>query len=354
MDVSTSENSQFLDRYHCLLLRGLAIFFIVFHNFFHFYTFVPENEFGFDADNLSRFLMHFKTESPLFIIGDVFSFLGWLGVSVFVFLSGYGLVRKYEKSGSALIVRDYLWHSWKKLILLMLPGVLLFVLMNLGNSAFILRSFFSLTLLSNITAVYTDPGVYWYFGLTFELYLLYILFYHNRSWKLLAGIVVLAIAAQLLVLLSQNSDVLYWFMHNLTGWVLDFILGIMVARSGKLSWQNLSVWKLLMIAIVAGGLFVVCNSSKYLWLFIHLFAIVFFVALSLIIHRTRYLKKCFMYLGSLSSFLFVMHPVARSIVVSLFSTDYALWIRILAYLTCTFVGVYLFKYLYYRHISKYL
>ena len=338
-----------------MILRGFAIITIVLHNFVHLYGFVSENEFRFDAELLPRFLMNLKTQSLPFVVGDIFSFVGWLGVPVFVFLSGYGLVKKYEKTNAVLVPRNYIWHSWKKLFLLMLPAVLFFVFWNIHDTRFISRSLFSLTLLANISAVYPEPGVYWYFGLTFEVYLMYLLFFYKRSPKLLVGIFVFFLIIQIQALCFHLDGVTYWFMHNLIGWFLDFALGMLAARSVKFSQHTpSSVILLSIIAIVSGILAVLCNHNQFVWLFIHFFAIVFFIAVSLLIDKTRWIKKIFKHLGSISAFLFVMHPIARSIVNELFSTDYSFIVRIPIYLLLAFLGAYLYKYLYFRFISKFI
>ncbi len=40
------------------------------------------------------------------IIENVFSFIGWVGVPVFVFLSGYGLAMKYGGSKRGIEARE--------------------------------------------------------------------------------------------------------------------------------------------------------------------------------------------------------------------------------------------------------
>jgi hypothetical protein len=78
-------------------LRGIAILGIMLHNYCHWLGFaVKENEYTFDAERPMQFwdkLMSF--DSDLFI--HFFSFFGHYGVPVFLFVSGFGLVKKYEK-----------------------------------------------------------------------------------------------------------------------------------------------------------------------------------------------------------------------------------------------------------------
>ncbi len=87
MEISKNQNT---------LLRGIAITLIVGHNLFHWFPHpvVKEWEFQinstnipFSADNFSTVILAFE---------NVFSFWGWYGVVIFVFLSGYGLAMKYK------------------------------------------------------------------------------------------------------------------------------------------------------------------------------------------------------------------------------------------------------------------
>ena len=81
------------------ILKGYAILFIILHNYCHLKEFgLPqENEMSFTSLNWEIFIQH-VTSSPIMLIPDLLSFVGWIGVPVFVFLSGFGLTKKYELS----------------------------------------------------------------------------------------------------------------------------------------------------------------------------------------------------------------------------------------------------------------
>ena len=85
-----------LNRTECNALRGIAILGIVLHNFTHWLRpMVKENEYTFTQEKADRFidlLLHPNWDLP----AQICSFLGHYGVPVFLFLSAYGLVRKYE------------------------------------------------------------------------------------------------------------------------------------------------------------------------------------------------------------------------------------------------------------------
>ena len=94
-------HNNLLTKTECTVLRGLAIMGIMLHNYCHWLNpVVKENEYTFTRYNVERFtqvMLHPDMLFPLHIL----SFFGHYGVPVFLFLSAYGLVRKYE-SGSSI------------------------------------------------------------------------------------------------------------------------------------------------------------------------------------------------------------------------------------------------------------
>lgn len=162
-----------------LIMRGLAIMFIALHNFLHLpqFGFVQENEMYFHSENYQNFLADLSNPSWI-LVGDVFSFIGWCGVPAFVFLSGYGLSRKYLKA-DRIELWPYVKRSYVKLLCLLIPALLFFVsyqFFEVGVKRAIL-SLFSLTFLNTILSIKkTLPSAaptYWYIPMTFQLYLIY-------------------------------------------------------------------------------------------------------------------------------------------------------------------------------------
>lgn len=76
-------------------MRGVAIVFIMLHNLLHLVIPTLENEFVFQIER-TRFFMNEVFSGGVDVVQDIFSFLGWYGVAVFLFLSGYGLTLKYD------------------------------------------------------------------------------------------------------------------------------------------------------------------------------------------------------------------------------------------------------------------
>ena len=77
-------------------LRGIAILGIILHNYCHFLGFaVKENEYTFNVDKPMQLADRLLSlNHDLFI--HILSFFGHYGVPLFLFISGFGLVMKYE------------------------------------------------------------------------------------------------------------------------------------------------------------------------------------------------------------------------------------------------------------------
>ena len=85
-----------MNKKECSELCRIAIISIMLHNYCHWLPLaVPEDEFSFDVEKYIQFWT-LSSWDTLFI--QFFSFWGHLGVSVFVLLSGYGLVLKYDNT----------------------------------------------------------------------------------------------------------------------------------------------------------------------------------------------------------------------------------------------------------------
>ena len=314
-----------LSRKQCNELRGLAIFAIVLHNFLHQtrFGFTTQNESSFDPARTQEFLGRVCQEGFWNSLGEIFSFLGWIGVPVFVFLSGYGLVKKYEQGSAPLVIPTYLKHSWLKLFLLMLPGILFCALFNqfmgLGGLHTHIRYAIYLSLLGNFVGIDTmTPSIYWYFGLTFELYLVYLFLHRFRSKRILLICVAAPLVLQLVLLLFGQDNLVHFNLRNFIGWLPVFATGIYAGRRESLraEWQENTPprWLYLLLLILSAGLIVLCNLSPWSWVFIHFAALLFFYCLVKAFEGLAPAEALPALIGSYASFVFACHPIARIIV----------------------------------------
>ena len=353
-------NGDFLSRTESATLRGIAILGIILHNYCHFLNFaVKENEYKFDAARPMQFLDHLVSlDSDLFI--HFFSFFGHYGVPIFLFISGYGLVKKYEayphplpKGGESVSAKEafpsgrfggaFIKYHFLKLFRLMIIGYLVFIgvyLLRHSDGAQVYSWDHVLTQLTmTINFLYFDPdhiikpGPYWFFGLMLQLYVLYILVIHRwrNHWLLLA----LALGSVVLEgCFVDSQDWLNYIRYNFVGGLLPFCMGVWVARPTPYpppegmgnQKQHPNAIKIPPLGRDIGwaffsALFVLFGSLNFFtWLFVPFFVVTGAIAtIKLMSHLRNSLPLGGLgvgpWFGSISAALFVMHPVMRELII---------------------------------------
>ena len=342
-------NGELLSRTESAALRGIAILGIILHNYCHFLGFaVKENEYKFDSSRPMQFFDKlFSLDSDLFI--HFFSFLGHYGVPIFLFISGYGLVKKYEahpqtgnenpshREGHS-VGFTFIRKHFLKLFRLMIIGYLVFIgvyLLRHSDGAQVYSWDHVLTQLTmTINFFYFDPdhiikpGPYWYFGLMLQLYILYILVIYR--WRQNSLLIALAAGSILLeACFGNQQDWLNYIRYNFIGGLLPFCMGIWAARRdplsnspegesnskpplGEVGWGLISA-----LFVLIGGMYF------WTWLIVPAFiatgAIATVKLLSAckgILSPLSSLLSPLSWLGSISAMLFVMHPIARELIIS--------------------------------------
>lgn len=308
-----------LSKENSLLLRGLAILSIMFHNYLHMkrFGFCVENEGSFvqeKADAFFQVLAH-----PMGKGGIVFhsgSFLGWLGVSVFVFLTGYGLALKYPPS-VRIDKYNFLKNSYLKLFFLLFPALLFFTGLDVlhGSWDHIAKRLIELSMMSNLyySQLRVDPGVYWYFSLTFQFYILYCL---GRKWFkpwLLLVLSVLSMAALYWLSVGKMPGLLRNFRACCTGWFPLFALGIWFARDerpGK--WlAEMGRGHAFVLLLLFSALVVAMNARLVPWLAVPIAGLFAFFALAKLFVGIPPFDGMLKWIGGISAGIFVCHPIMR-------------------------------------------
>lgn len=312
-------------------MKGFAIIFIMLHNFLHINGFSKENETVFYLERTQMFFQNVLNQ-PLNVIGDVFSFIGWVGVPVFVFLSGYGLERKYHKS-DGINTRSYIKHSYLKLFWLLLPAASFYFAWSIlvdSNLLKALNNFVLLTMLNNFVhnMVPIHPGVYWYFGLTFQLYLLFLLLRKLDNIRLLMwGGICIVIQMITNPTWFEEQVILDLLKNNFVGWLPFFVTGMIIGRK-EFDLNKGLCWLLM---IVSFALVVFMNVNYYLWLFIPFASILMFYCMAKIATTSESLfKKIIVWVGTNSAFIFVSHPIARTLIMQ-FSISVNIAVLVLIY-----------------------
>ena len=174
--------NEFLTREECTAMRGIAILAIMLHNYCHFIgKIVKENEYQFfntHNEGLWQVITHPDTLLPVHLL----SYFGHYGVPVFLFLSGFGLVMKYErKMQEQVAVVPFIRYNYLKLLRMLIVGFVLFIIVDVMTPGRFQYHWYNVIaqLLMYINVLPTPdkiiwPGIYWFFGLMLELYMVHV------------------------------------------------------------------------------------------------------------------------------------------------------------------------------------
>ena len=304
------------------MMRGVAILGIVLHNFCHWLgPIVKENEYTFSPHNtavLDQVLGNPDVNLPLHLL----SFFGHYGVPVFLFLSAFGLEKKYGSAQERVNPVAFTANHFSKLFRMMVIGFALFTAidaMTPGSWHYTPAQVVGqLTLTNNLFASPDRniwPGPYWFFGLMLQFYIVYIALIHRRHWGFTVALMVLCTVPE--AFMGKESEALNWYRYNFMGGMLPFGLGVIYARFGeRLIPPSTKNWELLFGVLVSAALCFAFSYVYILWLLapalVCLNAALLARWLSNTAH-TAWLTGPLLSAGSLSAALFVVHPITRKI-----------------------------------------
>ena len=328
---------EFLTRKECSAMRGIAILAIMLHNYCHFIgRIVKENEYQYLSTNndlLWQQLMHPDQLLPVHLL----SYFGHYGVPVFLFLSGLGLVLKYETSHDSCPPVRFVRYHYLKLLRMLIVGYVIFLMVDMvtpGRFAFHWDNVIAQLLMYINVLPEPDkniwPGIYWFFGLMMELYIVYrVLLCRQKN----IYVILLVVACWLLQAFCEpDGETLNRLRYNFIGGMLPFGLGILVARlyfeesggllrvkwrftPGKLpvhSWHTL-FWVLILLLSTALT-FVMCyNYQSWLWIPV----MIIIGTIALVKAMPEKILSVFVWFGSISAAMFVAHPIARKLFITI-------------------------------------
>lgn len=321
---------ELLTRNECTAMRGIAILAIVLHNYCHFISkIVQENEYQFFVSHNEQ-LWQVVTNSDALLPVHLLSFFGHYGVPVFLFLSGYGLVKKYEESVDKVVALPFVRYNYLKLFRMLFVGFSLFICVDMvtpGRFQFHWDNVIA-QLLMYINVLPEPektiwPGIYWFFGLMMELYIVYrLLLYRRNSWLVVA---LIAVCWLLQVFCDPEGDILNRLRYNCIGGMLPFGLGIIAARVRTLRTGSTFptdseyapygpiLW--LLVFVISVALVFAMSFNFYTWLL----WIPFFIILgtiALVKAMPKWILSIITWFGSISAAMFVAHPIARKLFIT--------------------------------------
>ena len=337
-------------------LRGIAILGIILHNYCHFLGFaVKENEYTFNVDKPMQLADRLLSlNHDLFI--HILSFFGHYGVPLYLFISGFGLVAKYEQKerDKTVGVLSFTWYHYAKLLRLMFLGYIAFAVVSYlhphGYHGYtfgrvVAQLLMYINMLPDPDHI-IKPGPYWYFGLTLQLYIVYRLFLYRRKSAYVVAFIVVCWAIQTVFSpeMIGSDDSLNRIRYNFIGAMLPFGMGMLYARHGKTYGKPVyaAIAILSAIAVYTGSF----NFNSWLW--VPAFIVIGAVATIKLLPENM-LKPC-VWVGVISSALFVVHPILREIIIPM-SYRGRVYTGIIIYIIASIVCAWLFKLLF-RYIPK--
>ena len=337
-------NQPTLSRSACNALRGLAIIGIFLHNYCHWLgPIVKENEYQYfqhNVDWLNQVMANPDINLPI----QLLSFFGHYGVPVFLFLSAYGLVMKYEAKPHLTAEQEaqmynitgkklanwreplrFIRYHYLKLFKMMIVGFVAFTMLDAitpGAHHYAVLDIVAMLGMFNNVLPEPDriiwPGPFWFFGLMLQLYIIYRLMLYRRHWGWTVGLMLICIGIQLVLgFIDPESEAMNRYRYNFMGGMLPFGLGLLYARYGE---------KILMtfhsnITNFFGIIF--CLSLIYSlsgnmigWTFVPFFICLLSVLVAELLKGINWLKgiyKVLEWMGGISAALFVCHPITRKI-----------------------------------------
>lgn len=330
-----------LSRQETTALRGLAIALIILHNFTHWLPrCVPENEYTWALSRIQMYV-HYITNGGPHLVLNFFSHYGHYGVALFLFLSGYGLVKKYEREAPTqrTLMQEvvdgvgFLLHHALKLWTLMLPALAVLWAMKTYMGGVWKWSASDVWGLVGFVANLGQRhqvimGPWWWFSLMMQFYVIYRFVFYRRGKAVLLGFTGLCLIVQLVATgmsldaLVGRPNLIYHMHYNFPCSILPFALGIWAARYGA-EWLLRPWTAVAALLVVVGG-----SYTPWLWAVAGPFAVaVMLQGRRLPLH----------WLGVISAWVFALHPIVREYTIGWARAGY-LYTALLAYLAITLIA----------------
>ena len=325
-------SKQILTREDVLVMKGIAILWIMLHNYCHRLSFaVGQNEFRFSSKLVWKFFNSLR-DTPLYCPVHIVSYFGHYGVGVFVFLSGYGLAMKYADlealntlSGRLKVMFQHIL----KLLTLFVVGYCWFAIDAMlldgrwRGDFFDKRFMWEMSMCANLRFVQPfqilRPGVYWYFSLCAQLYLVYFFVLQRIRPIVRTNVFILIVLLLEIIAYYRNPfpfNLLSYLRTNCIGWIPQFLIGV-YSKNVNYTISRRAV----LVFFILSPLFLILSELSFIpWLFAPFLAIIFCYSSVIIV-----LKRIYAWLhmlGSISSSIFIVHPTIRAVLLRTLKHQY--------------------------------
>ncbi|MFA7600377.1 MAG: acyltransferase [Bacteroidales bacterium] len=299
------------------LIKGIAIIAILLHNFFHWIPpLIGENEFDFLINRLHRLIESLQA-TPLEFINVFFSYFGHYGVQLFIFISAYGLTISFSRNPCSW--GRFMLDRLTKLYPLLLTAVIVFFFAIILLDQRLLSLYEWREIGYKLLFIHTLipesglslNGPWWFFGLIFQLYLLFPLLFKlikKYSWKAFILVLILSYGLIYISLFVYQPNNSVTFMQNAPGHLPEFALGVFFALNKDKKINPLFIIAALVL-FVSGNFFEVCFPFTFLSLTFLLICLFYFLYPYL--QRSKLCYHSFIYFGEISMLLFAVHAFFR-------------------------------------------
>ena len=307
-----------LTRTECQVMRGIAILGIVLHNYCHWLNgIVRENEYLFHSNNVDGFWRAISQPDANLLM-HVFSFFGHYGVPVFLFLSAYGLTKKYEMKPNDDTHLKFISSHFRKLFRMMFVGFVAFLFIDNitpGRHRYAFIDVIAQLGLFNNLLPHPEkiiwPGPYWFFGLMMQLCIVWRLLLYKRHWGVTVGLMLVCTLLQMLCL--PESEELNRLRYNCIGGMLPFGFGVLYAR--YFDDVQLSRAHALCVFGLSVVLILMCSNAYLTWYLVPLLVCIATVAVVKAL-PSSWLSPL-VWVGNISAALFVCHPITRKVFITI-------------------------------------
>jgi peptidoglycan/LPS O-acetylase OafA/YrhL len=267
------------------LIKGIAIIAILLHNFFHWIPpLIGENEFDFLINRLHRLIESLQA-TPLEFINVFFSYFGHYGVQLFIFISAYGLTISFSRNPCSW--GRFMLDRLTKLYPLLLTAVIVFFFAIILLDQRLLSLYEWREIGYKLLFIHTLipesglslNGPWWFFGLIFQLYLLFPLLFKlikKYSWKAFILVLILSYGLIYISLFVYQPNNSVTFMQNAPGHLPEFALGVFFALNKDKKINPLFIIAALVL-FVSGNFFEVCFPFTFLSLTFLLICLFYFL-----------------------------------------------------------------------------
>lgn len=302
------------------IMKGIAILMIAMHNFMHLFPFPKENEFDFSFDRTASMVELLLTE-PENSIRVLLSYFGHYGVAIFIFLSAYGLTKKYTKQPlyyrkfiinriikvyPAFIIAILMWATLQGIYSYGIFGP--FKVLGMHFESLILK----LSLISNFipNGALEPIGPWWFIPFIFQFYFSFpLLLKFYDKWQT-TGLITLA--AFCLTITGTLGGILFDvnLYYTILPYMPIFALGIYLAKKDE-SGESINISRPIVLLILF--IFILGNINQHIWLLSNIsFIILFLITMNVVIPKIKNnIRKALLFTGQISMGLFLVNGFLR-------------------------------------------